>query len=541
MNRRKRRNFFQKHLWTILSATLLLLAILAFQGYKGFKANEITQEHQRVQTKLWPPLKTGLEQDIQTFDQQISVAGATEASLNHLNLTLERLRSFRKEHKGVFLKGAGELEEQINSRRELHSSELWWKQSIEAERTAINLKSKSLGESSQISDALERMKLALELQQKINDEFPENSRANFARTADMQSWIHTIEAEPLDIKRQQAIQRAESASANRDWDTAKTLLTTAIELQSEINHQFPDAPQSDFTEIVRLEEKVRECEAQLLFEKSEDAVVKADTYFEADKEQMALEYLSTALDLQNDINLNYSSSTVFSYDRADTIAERIQTVMAKSVVEKIYKLDEELNLLLSVDMMEEIAFKLGDLEALFRKLEQDYPLYPSPPIELKEKTMFLQDNFDKLPQILSLFNNLTTQDVKTSGSMVTVTELIPQNLYQLVQHTNPSRNQQETLPVESVSYDEALLFCKRLSYLLAESVVLPDLEMLKQIASQRKTEIGQIEREWSRSPELSTEQKARLFSRSSPDSNPEEKDIFFRSRSVGFRVARVIK
>jgi formylglycine-generating enzyme required for sulfatase activity len=50
---------------------------------------------------------------------------------------------------------------------------------------------------------------------------------------------------------------------------------------------------------------------------------------------------------------------------------------------------------------------------------------------------------------------------------------VPQALYSLIMGTNPSRNQGDVRPVDSISWVEAKNFCERLSWILGQSVRLP--------------------------------------------------------------------
>jgi formylglycine-generating enzyme required for sulfatase activity len=61
------------------------------------------------------------------------------------------------------------------------------------------------------------------------------------------------------------------------------------------------------------------------------------------------------------------------------------------------------------------------------------------------------------------------------GVRMLLTE-VPQGVYRRVMQANPSRNQGDELPVESVSYDEALEFCRRAGWILGRTVRLPSRE-----------------------------------------------------------------
>ena len=50
---------------------------------------------------------------------------------------------------------------------------------------------------------------------------------------------------------------------------------------------------------------------------------------------------------------------------------------------------------------------------------------------------------------------------------------VPQALYSLIMGTNPSRNQGDLRPVDSISWLEAKNFCERLSWILGQPVRLP--------------------------------------------------------------------
>ncbi|MBR4597454.1 MAG: SUMF1/EgtB/PvdO family nonheme iron enzyme, partial [Opitutales bacterium] len=65
------------------------------------------------------------------------------------------------------------------------------------------------------------------------------------------------------------------------------------------------------------------------------------------------------------------------------------------------------------------------------------------------------------------------------GNLKMLKTEVPQYLYELVMQENPSRNRDPKNPVETVSYENAQDFCRRLSWVLARKVSLPTVGQYK--------------------------------------------------------------
>ena len=536
MNRRNRRSFLSKHRVPVLVASLLALSILAIVIHKQIRTKQQLAEATRIQSQIWPPVKEQLNSNIEKFDATIAASGVTEASLLILEETLKTVTDFRSEHKQVFLPGASEIVDDIQTRRQLYLADLWWHQSNEAEWLAKDIHRIANSDPDQIDSALKQMKTALALQNRINDEFPESNQNNYPRSVELMSWIQTLEAEPLFHEIQALKIQASHATEAMQWEKAKNLFSEMLERQAQINHQFPEAPQADFTEIVRIEDQVRECEAQLLFIQSESELSKALTYQEAEKQEQALELMASALDLQNTINLNYPASTLFSFKRAEQIATRIQLIKASRLVGEILKMDEELTLLISEKMVDKISYKLSDIARKFQELTRDYPLYQNPHLSILEKVEYLQQNFENLPSIYSRYTQLSMEKINAETGQAQLSELIPQELFTLVLGTNPSRNQNPHYPVDSVSFEEAQTFCTRINYLLSTTISLPTPDDLVASPFANKSENTQVVKEWLQPIPSLLPGKSLIFEHGSSNGKFLEKEVFFRSRSVGFRI-----
>jgi len=479
----------------------------------------------------WPPIQSDLEQAIETFDSAAAKGFITVICIDILENAEKEWFEFRQKNPQIRFPHSDELLREIRSRKNLHLSEILWKSSLEAESMARRIHLETHSDPTKMDDAISQMRSALESQNRINNELPNCDRVNYPRSAELQSWIYTLEAEPL--YRQFLDTRAEALKyqENKDWNASIAELRTAISIQSDINHQFPDAPQADVTEIMRLDDLVMEAEAQLLYSKSVENLEKSKNYMDAGKEDIALNMMSEALDIQNTINLKYPHTSVFSKTRSETISAQLQTIRAEETVDRIIQLNSDLDLLLSVGMTDKISLKLADLTDTFRILDDEYPLYPNPPLKIRNKVQYLKKILENLASIAAILNQLKTYPVPLNGKPSKLSELVPQQLYLLVMGKNPSRTQNKDSPVDSVSWEDVMDFCEKLSYITTLEIQIPNLEAIRQLPNLNPT----LDWQWVKSEDSMPKSKAMVVKINNPD-DAAEKDIFYRSRTLGFRV-----
>ena len=120
----------------------------------------------------------------------------------------------------------------------------------------------------------------------------------------------------------------------------------------------------------------------------------------------------------------------------------------------------------------EAADYLAEAEQTRRTLERDFPESEEMPVSLLEAMDFLQSvEVDRQVLVDQILGRLQPLDDEVSPKLYA--KEVSQALYHQVMGQNPSRQRDEELPVDSVSWSEAQAFCERLAILLAREVRLP--------------------------------------------------------------------
>ncbi len=534
--RRKRRTFFRKYFTSVVVASFLLIVALGSLTFTQLRKSEQQKQAKYAREQLWPTVKSSLESSLEEFDTLTSNGNVGYEEISRLKDAVRQWEQFHSEHSKIYFPEADELLNSIQKRKQLFLSDILWKDSLESEKKSKEIYHTSNGNPEQIKEALKHMDKAYRLQKQINDEFPNSQHTNHPRSADLRSWIHTIKAEPLHLRLNNLRTEAESLFEKKEWELAKPKLLEAIEVQNEINNEYPDSPYSDMTEILRLEDGIKESEAQLLYNESQATFEKALLYLEAGKEENAEELLISALDIQNEINLDYSQTSRFSLKKAEEISIQIQNIGAKSLIAKILKMEEDLNLLTSVGMIDKISYKISDILASFEVLEREYPLCRNPPTVIKSRAVFLKKHLKSLPKIVEQFDSLSSESTSAKDPLIKVTQFIPQDLYERVMDNNPSRTVEQKGPVDSVSFEDTLLFCEKLMMLIHKQISLPMKGDLMEIRLVPSAVSDQISWEWITTTEKLPAGKAMIHSTSGNIARTEIRDTFSRSRTIGFRL-----
>ena len=179
-----------------------------------------------------------------------------------------------------------------------------------------------------------------------------------------------------------------------------------IDLQIELNDQFPNAPQSNINIIIAHEDLIQESKAQLLYQESLTHETKGKTHWVAEKNSLAQDHFSEALALQNQINVMHSQSPRASSNRSTKLSSNLQTIRSRELLDKIRKMDQELDLFLSVNMLDKAEYKIEDLAKALQSLLNDFPLAEDIPENIIQKVEFMRQNLPNLPGIWEDFSNL---------------------------------------------------------------------------------------------------------------------------------------
>ncbi|HBM85844.1 MAG TPA: hypothetical protein DD423_03505, partial [Opitutae bacterium] len=149
-----------------------------------------------------------------------------------------------------------------------------------------------------------------------------------------------------------------------------------------------------------------------------------------------------------------------------------QTAQSLELSAVIERNDDLLNRLLSERHTHKAAEVIVVLRRDIEQMQQAYPRSSLNDDELQLKVRYLSLMQNDLGLIQGRVYDALLAIPDVTGVRMLRTE-VPQALYSLLMGSNPSRNQGESVPVDSVSWLDAKIFCKRLTWILGKAVRLP--------------------------------------------------------------------
>lgn len=339
--------------------------------------------------------------------------------------------------------------------------------SLTAERQAINL-----AKQGDFDQALKFYREAADIQRHINKEYPMSSRQNVSRLTQLDRKINELRAGPLWEASNEAHRRARAAADERDWGAAKEQLSEAIRLQKELNLEFRGLRYADVTRLSRLEVELASLESSDLHEEIKALQEKGETALAEKNYKVAAENLQAAARLQERLNDEHTQSRFASSKQADTFREMATDALSREVGDEIISEVAELD----QSLRNREAWKASEIiPGLFDKAEAFKKSYPRSTLlteELLLKLRFLKFIKDDIALLQDRIIGQLVPVPDTEGWHLTRIET-PQALYRSVMLNNPSRNEGERLPVDSVNWDEAVEYCQKVSWILGLPTRLP--------------------------------------------------------------------
>ncbi|WP_081722221.1 SUMF1/EgtB/PvdO family nonheme iron enzyme [Geminisphaera colitermitum] len=324
------------------------------------------------------------------------------------------------------------------------------------------------------TQALADLTEALRLQREINGTQAATQYKNYLRETSLATAIAAIEVAPINKQKEAALENYRAALKEKRWQDALTSLTAARDLQAKINY---DSPRTRYTDIQALEKldgeiaSLNATDAIIEVEKLEKAAAEAELIADYPK---AADLYAQAAARQREINTAYPRSRFVSSPRVEEFETKQQTALSRDIDHQLTALEPTIAEALSRRHVVVAQEQLATAIALIEKLETAYPRsrLQNPARKLKlaylnVKKVSLSDLQDAVYTRIALVPGLATLQFGSTE--------VTQHLYEQVMNTNPSRNRVagSTLPVESVSWNEAIEFCSRLSWIMGVKVRLP--------------------------------------------------------------------
>ncbi|MBO6103418.1 MAG: SUMF1/EgtB/PvdO family nonheme iron enzyme, partial [Opitutales bacterium] len=344
----------------------------------------------------------------------------------------------------------------------------------DAEKVAgLMLKADNAFTSQQTVKAIEYYKEALDLQNKINVMYRDSEYYDVRIIAKAEQMLRLVSAAPFAEQIEELEKRYELETAQKHWGEAQKLLEQALQIQNKINKEFSNTSYVNYKKARELEIEINSLKAiPKISEIAED--MKAGEAFEKQGNfDLAAEKYAAAEEMQREINTIFEKSRYASDEKLREISAKKETAISAKRYKKIEADYQELQKMLRENQPYDKIVRLADsILVEHETLRKEYPLSAHKNEERTLALRYISYLGQNITKILDAINNNTIRLGKDSNAWMYKTE-VDQKLYSMVMSENRSRNAGADLPVETVSIENALDFCKRLSWVSARKVDLP--------------------------------------------------------------------
>jgi hypothetical protein len=293
-----------------------------------------------------------------------------------------------------------------------------------------------------------------------------------SRESDLAQAVAVVETEPLHRDLEDLLASARAAKAQQPA-AARAALVKARNLQARINRDHPTSPYADVAAVASINAEIETLAAEDLRAQSEAAEQAGDKAQTAGHAPEAAEDFAEARAKQLEINDSFKLSQVVSEERVAALETKRQTAASILTSDLVAGLDLTITDLLRHRQPAAAATKINEAARTMDKLAATFPESRRLDGALKTRLDYLASRAARLEEIHRLVYDNLLPVPGTQGRQLLKTE-VTQELYERVAGDNPSRNAGPGLPVDSVSWLDAQVFCTRLSWLLGLPARLPD-------------------------------------------------------------------
>ncbi len=327
------------------------------------------------------------------------------------------------------------------------------------------------------------------IQEHINREMRRSPHSSTALLSSLERRIINWQAEPIVERSREAEREAEQAVREERWADALELFTEAKEGQQRINEDFRRTPFLDRSRVSSLEEEIASLRTLELRAEITSLAEEGRQLLEDEAFERAAERFAAASERQRHLNREFSGSRYASSGAVREFETSRQTALSGGVVKELNGVVEAMRQAFRERRPDEARRHLEGAQRKIRTLEEDFPLSEFIDEDLSLRISYLHSIRDRLTAIHEDVYGYLTEIPGGEVSLYAVE--VPQSLYSRVMNRNPSRNQGSSLPVDSVNWEEATEFCRRLSWVLGLPVRLPTRgEFLQAVGSLEETDIS---------------------------------------------------
>ena len=406
------------------------------------------------------------------FTADAKTRDVTEADLNNLRQALRlQLDYLEKSHNRNLAEGNQRIAK-MSAALQTYEAKPVHNQSVDLESQASDLELQN-----DLAGAKKLLYQADELEKQIMRDYAKGEYRQSAIDRDIQLRHHIdfLTARPLHDESVAAEVAARAALDQQNWQSALDNFNRALLLQQRLNREFAQQSYTDSSRVNALVGQITALRSLPDYQRVQKSLDDARAAENTRDYLKAAQFYQEAYREQNDLNDHYPDSRFADKVALASIEGRRQSAQSHPLADDIRTQ--------AAALFDDLRHRRADkasatITVLEQKAAQFHNLYPKSTLiddNLQQRLDFLNAKRDSLAAIQEQAYQLLLP-LPGQPRLRLAKEEVAQALYSAVAPGNPSRNVGPKLPVESVSWNEAQEFCRRLSWVLARPVRLPTLE-----------------------------------------------------------------
>ena len=418
--------------------------------------------------EIWDQFEGNVEKEVLDSEDIYLLEGALKKLQRYINLNIG--------YSGQELEMIEKMEQVIH---EFHAKPIGLK--IKELEEKINFEEKN----NNFSLALKKSKEALNLQIKINQDYPSSKEVNYIKVSFLESRILKLKTLPLFLESQSSENQGNKYINNLQWEKALKAIGRAKQLQIEINQEYPNSIHFRYNRVNLLDKKIQQIQSSGEHFEIQNLHKKA-TLLDAKKNHKESAKLFAELrDRQIKLNKTFPQSPYVSLSTVSMFEQLRQTAESQKPYLRIIKNKDLVDQLLRLSEFDK-ALNLS--ATIFKQVNQFFETYPRSKLDINltlEQVQLIKEKRDHLRTLKEWLDKNLHPLVENNNKMISSAE-VPQFMYKIIMDENPSRQIGNQKPVESVTWFEACTFCHKLSLITGQKVRLPLVKEYENIISKNQ-------------------------------------------------------
>lgn len=357
--------------------------------------------------------------------------------------------------------------ENLRTRLHVYRAERVREASLEAENAAEKATREGASEQAQ-----EFLKQALQLEQEIRDKWILSNLDDRGRVSRLDIRLRRMEALPIWEQGRTFEKEALQAAAQGNFAKADELLKKAVALEQIYVMRYRDVRATEHNRIEKLEERAVTLRSQAAKAAVNKIVDEAERAEQAREWERAVKLWAQAGESMREILQLYAGS-IYADDKLPLVYTRREALArAMPEIEKFRQAMAAIRELLRSGDVSQAGALASSASAQLQVVMQQFPEAVALQDTDRLALSVIQERLTSLSVVREAFVNQLVPLPSFPGRKILRTE-VTQALYQAVMGTNPSATRDPALPVESLDYNQAVDFARRLGWLTGLNVQLP--------------------------------------------------------------------